>query len=40
MRGKLEFENFMDGAKFTIKIPILKEANWVVIEIFLKMLKK
>ena len=27
MRGKLEFENFMDGAKFTIKIPILKEAN-------------
>ena len=27
MRGKLEFENVEDGAKFTIKIPILKEAK-------------
>ena len=27
MKGKLEFENVEDGAKFTIKIPILKEAE-------------
>ena len=27
MRGKLEFENVSDGAKFTIKIPILKETK-------------
>lgn len=27
MRGKLEFENVEDGAKFTIRIPILKETK-------------
>lgn len=27
MKGKLEFENVSDGAKFTIKIPILKETK-------------
>ena len=34
MQGKLEFENASEGAKFTIKIPIIEETKWVRIKIF------